>query len=675
MTLPSAPPPHVEGPYGMSPVPAALVQPVFSPPESAEAPRFTVRDALQVLFRHRWLILITSAVVTLAVTIATLAVPRYYTASATVLLRPETDNSPSYFSGVGVEERTTLIDPVARRMETEMAIIGTEPLASSVVQQLGLTYDQVYTPPLAVIARPIVVVADWIAPVFGVHPADPKGFRRTVENFQKGMTVEPVPGKSPESAPTMVIVKLKAPSAALARDALAKLLDDYIHLQDSLAHRAGAGALDAIRTEVNEALAEVTAAESSLRAFMASSNYTGVAAGDGSRAMVGPDAPISGPGDDRSLVQLKSQLLARETELAEARQTYTPDAEPVQRLERIIAALQQRLARESRVNADNQALYFEKVRRLKIAETRLTELQAREAQIAFSVSVSAEATGNRVIVEPPLLPDSSDWKRRAAIIVLGAFLGVVAALGLAGLSEMMNDTLTTKYAAWRALGLPVIGSLPDALLSDDREPAAQRLAEKLIELVSHPVPGRVTRGRVVVVTSARAGEGKTTVAIDLARALTEMGAGATLLIDAHLADPAVSTHYGLGNAPGLSDALHDGSGLDGRVHLPKQFSVLPAGTRRVPALLLVPSGLARVLADVCQRHALVIVDAGPISSGFAARIADQADAMVLVVAAGRTPRAVIADAIAPIPAELRRRAVVVLNRAKFAIPRFVYERI
>jgi len=48
---------------------------------------------------------------------------------------------------------------------------------------------------------------------------------------------------------------------------------------------------------------------------------------------------------------------------------------------------------------------------------------------------------------------------------------------------------------------------------------------------------------------------------------------------------------------------------------------------------------------------------------------------VLVVAAGRTPRAVIADAIAPIPAELRRRAVVVLNRAKFAIPRFVYERI
>src|SRR5262249_49484710 len=155
---------------------------------------------------------ITTVVVTLAVTIATLAVPFYYTATATVLLRPEADNSPSYFSGVGVEERTTLIDPVARRMETEMAIIGTEPLASAVVQQLGLKYDQVYTPPLAVITRPIVRVVDFIAPVFGVHPADPKSVRRTVENFQRAMTVEPVTGKSPESTPTMVTVKLKAPS-------------------------------------------------------------------------------------------------------------------------------------------------------------------------------------------------------------------------------------------------------------------------------------------------------------------------------------------------------------------------------------------------------------------------------------------------------------------------------
>ena len=674
MTLPSAPPPHVEGPLGLTAVPVPLRQPVFSPPPPDEAPRFTLRDALQVLFRHRWLIVITSVVVTLAVLIATLSVPLYYTASATVLLRPEADGSPSYFSGVGVDEQTTVMDPVARRMETEMAMIGTEPLASGVVKELGLTYDQVYTPPLAVITRPIVSFANWIAPVFGIHPGDPKSFRHTVDNFRRGITISPVAGKSPESTPTMVSVELKAPSRELARDALTKLVNDYINLQNELSHRAGSGALDAVRAEVADAQKEATDAESALRTFMANTRYTGVERGTGS-AIVGPDAPISGPGDDRSLVQLKSQLLARETELAEARQTYTPDAEPVQRLERIIASLEQRLASESKVNADNQAQYFEKTRRVKIAETRLTELQAREAQIAFSVRVNAEATGNRVVVEPPLLPDSSDWKRRAAIIVLGALFGVVVALGFAGLSEMLDDTLTTKQSTWRALGLPVLGSLPDAILSDDREPAARRLAEKLIELVSHPTPGRGARGRVVVVTSARSSEGKTTVAVDLARALTEMGAGSTLLIDAHLADPEVSARFNLGNAPGLSDALKDGRGLDGFVHLPKQFSVLPAGTHRVPALLLVPNGLARVLAEACQRHAMVIVDAGPISSGFASRIADQSDAMLLVVAAGSTPRAVIADAIAPTPVELLQRTVVVLNRAHFAIPRFVYERV
>jgi capsular exopolysaccharide synthesis family protein len=152
-----------------------------------------------------------------------------------------------------------------------------------------------------------------------------------------------------------------------------------------------------------------------------------------------------------------------------------------------------------------------------------------------------------------------------------------------------------------------------------------------------------SRPRVLVLTSAGAGEGKSTVASNLAIALAEIRLK-VLLIDADMRKPRVHDIFGVSNDYGLSTILKECSLTeDGLREVVQEttvpgLSVIPAGQTAASGLLYSPV-LPQLLKRFKQEFDMVLIDTPPMLHMPDARVVGrQADAVVLVVRAGQTTR-------------------------------------
>ena len=170
--------------------------------------------------------------------------------------------------------------------------------------------------------------------------------------------------------------------------------------------------------------------------------------------------------------------------------------------------------------------------------------------------------------------------------------------------------------------------------------------------------------RSIVITSAMAGEGKTTSATNLALSFGFEKEGLTCLVDADLRAPAV--HRVLHETPsaGLAEMLEADAKLDEvLIQVPEtRLSVLPVRAQPThPSELLASSRMAELIVELYSRFATVIVDAPPIHGlPDATALVDLCDAVLLVVGAGNTPREQIESALERI--DSRKVLGVVFNR-------------
>jgi capsular exopolysaccharide synthesis family protein len=164
---------------------------------------------------------------------------------------------------------------------------------------------------------------------------------------------------------------------------------------------------------------------------------------------------------------------------------------------------------------------------------------------------------------------------------------------------------------------------------------------------------------VYVITSPGPGDGKTTVATNLAIAIAELDQP-TLLVDADLRQPRLHRNFGLINRNGLADLLANRDPLDDALDV----SIRPAP--ETPNLWLLPAGVAirggpgllhtprmRALLDrLRQRFPAVVIDAPPmllVSDGRS--LARWADRVALVVRAGHTPPEAVLEAVETLTAD------------------------
>jgi capsular exopolysaccharide synthesis family protein len=169
-----------------------------------------------------------------------------------------------------------------------------------------------------------------------------------------------------------------------------------------------------------------------------------------------------------------------------------------------------------------------------------------------------------------------------------------------------------------------------------------------------------TEGRqVLAVSSPAAGEGKTTTAVNLAATLAQSPGARVLLVDTDLRRPCVASTLGLGpsTGPGLAGLI-----VDERLELasavrptPFNLSVLPAGAHPTNAYQILESPrVGRLLEEARSSYDHVILDTPPLLLVPDCRLLLQwVDAFVIVVAAHRTPRRLLAETLAAVdPAKL-----------------------
>lgn len=347
------------------------------------------------------------------------------------------------------------------------------------------------------------------------------------------------------------------------------------------------------------------------------------------------------------------------------------------RRERLLTDAQEN---QDKVVADqsSKAIHYDTLKRDVDSNRHLYEVmlqRVKEASLASAMRDSSVLVVDRA--KPPLLPYRPSLPMNSAI---GLFSGVFLGLAFIMIRERVDRRICAPGDAQVYLDLPELGVIPldgpanpvpildrlniyrSPIPLPARKPASpsrgdgpelatwKRKPSLLAEcarttLTSILLPSEDgVAPQVIVFTSPRSGDGKTTVACNLSIAMAEIGRK-VLLIEGDLRRPRLHKVFGVPNHSGLSDLLWTDIPLETVPigHLVHQtdvsgLSLLPGGSCRVtPANLFYSPRMKRLLNRFRKEFDMILIDAPPMIHLADARVLGRfADGVILVVRAGET---------------------------------------
>ena len=235
-------------------------------------------------------------------------------------------------------------------------------------------------------------------------------------------------------------------------------------------------------------------------------------------------------------------------------------------------------------------------------------------------------TGSPRIIQRGFVP-SSESNNPVQTVVLGLLFGLLLGVGLALVREQSDRKLRRTEQVTSAFEAPVLTTVPRSRALKRHKAFADlppQVAEAFRMLQMNLRFAREDPVRSVLVTSARTGEGKTTVSWNLAAAAASGGLSVAL-VEADLRRPSLSDRYGLNDAPGLTETLQGEVSISDAMQAllpviptdlaghPRQLHVLVAGQPASnPWALMQSSVMTRVLDVLKRDHDLVVIDTPPL---------------------------------------------------------------
>lgn len=391
------------------------------------------------------------------------------------------------------------------------------------------------------------------------------------------------------------------------------------------------------------------------------------------------NSPISGSASSPESLLKDAQMgdteLTLVNQLAEARNTWAALRSRGQSLDRSVKLLEAELRRFPTLLAQYGRLQPD----VKLSRDTLEQLLKARQDIALEI---ARGGFDWQVVENPKLGKHVGPKMQQNLL-LGAVAGLMLGCVIAFVRDSMDDAVHTPDDLKNLSALPLLGMIPELpyakakkvssadypmLIANLRDRPAGEMVTSLeqimpwvlfresLDLVYKNIQllSATTRVRSLVVTSALAGEGKSTIALGLAMSAARLHQR-VLLIDADLRRPSLHQQLDLPNDQGLSTLLAGETMMPNKrniqissLYTDVPISVLTSGPPPTdPAKLLSSQRMSELMTFFEQSYDLVVVDAPPVLGIVDAMLAASfCDGVVLVERIGQVTRTDLIQATA-----------------------------
>ncbi len=671
-------------PAANEPVPIPAQQLPGPLPEEDE---IDLRAYWQVLRRRRWIVFLVFLLASVSGLVgAYLATPIY---RATLML--QIDREP-----VKVLEFQGVVEGEAGDKdfyETQYELLRSRALARRVIDQLGLDERGVLEPERDGVRALLGLTEGQAAP-------DPRRRQRVlVDRFLEALTVEPVRRSRlvrihfdhPDPKVALEVVNTVAEvfmdmnierrfeASAYAKDFIREQLAQVqARLEDSerrlvaFAREHEIMTLDGGKSVDDQRLREISLALNAAEQerIEAESRY---------QQMVGQGVVIGAPEvlDSPVIQELKRAKARLEAEYNEKLLFYKPAYPAMVELRGRIEELEAQIAEESaQILAAVRNEYLaakakEEKLRARLEEVKAEVLALRDRSIQYNilkrevqtnrelyngllqrlkeVGVAGGVDSNNIsVVDPAELPLAPYKPRVSLIVALAAALGLMGGVLLAFVVDFLDDTIQRPEDLEQRLGLPLFGIVPALPAHEDGvDPALQSVAEptgaiaEAYRSVRTALMFATPEGapKTLQLTSAAAGEGKSSSALNIAVSFTQMGER-VLLVDADLRNPSLHQLAGLPNVAGLSNVIVGEVAAKDAVQATsvEGLFVLTSGPIPPnPAELLGSRGMDELLQLLQARFDRVIIDGPPVLGlADALVLANKVQATLVIASAGET---------------------------------------
>lgn len=689
---------------------------VLAPERHSDRPRFEsterrseILTLLRTLYQHWRLSLVTAAVIFAVIAAVTFSMKSIYEPVARIEVDPPGEEDLSL-------NRSDNLDP--EWIDTQVESLQADGVAIATVRQLRLDKDRDFAGHLAAKADVQSQQSDTkLTAAESAALRTLKG-RLSVSRKLKGHFIEvSVGAQDPKTAAlvTNSLIDVYTDQYYGARYASVMKSSEFLSRQLEDIQKKMRSSNDALADyQKSTGIAQIDGEQSTVTESLLELNRQ-LAQAQGDRIQLEGYLSNTSEKSRKSLPQLRdnavTQALTREldeteAELSQASVSYGDQHPKVQSLRSKVEQLKKQLASQEQGTVDQlQTTYAAARSREQLLIARMRDITSDMSRVAQYNSLKKEAQSNtelynalyaRVkeaaiaaasrsanirVVDTARVLDRPTKPRRALNLAIGLLLSLLCGIVAAFTKEALDPTLQDSVDIFKCTGLQALSIVPRFSSANRKLGTGQKLqldrpnspeAEAVRVLYTGLMLSRAGSSvRTMLVTSSAPGDGKTTIAVNLAMTLARQGT--TCVVDGDLRSKSLSNSFGLRENRGLAEIIAGAATLtEVLVDSPEVpgLSVLPAGSALENAGEVVLSSVMRdVIASLRGRFQYIVLDSPPILAYADGRaLAALSDGVILVARYGVTTREVLNNSAE----ELRKAGVnvlgVVLNWADFSAP-------